>query len=430
MSTDWTNDPQAAHKALQKSLEDQFEKFPDRFLKEGKSDGKKTFNGDKSPFYGANTNPRWNHYISNVRADPRIPLAIQAYVWCGMLYPDSDAEFRKKLPESRFEPLEKVVPKIYEDTKDALVSVSDSCHRFSKGPMEPVFSYSSLVKKYATNAKTSLGAEDGLGAQLKTLTSDKYKGRDSIDKDFEAAKELAKERLEELRAEAKEKETQSDTLRQQLQDFLNETEGNKTRITSLHEKYLSPVTDSSGKQYSNAMVYLNRELADLQKKLKDARDEADKTSKELKDRGDPKGWKFWATFFGGAGAGVDLYLKLQDFKDASNKWATKNAETAAVQHCQTTVTALKDQIDELVIRMAKAVEGIRTIQDTFRHLGESLDPVIKAIDKIEKGTSSPLAAIRKSNINHGIRDAVTKYDEIIREAEEFAKAVRIKVTDA
>jgi len=57
MSTDWTNDPEAADKALQESLEGQFEKLPDRFLKEGKSDGKKTFNGDKSPFYGANTNP-------------------------------------------------------------------------------------------------------------------------------------------------------------------------------------------------------------------------------------------------------------------------------------------------------------------------------------------------------------------------------------
>ena len=57
MSTDWTNDPEAADKALQKSLEEQFEKFPDRFLKEGKLDSKKTFNGDKSPFYGANNNP-------------------------------------------------------------------------------------------------------------------------------------------------------------------------------------------------------------------------------------------------------------------------------------------------------------------------------------------------------------------------------------
>ncbi|GIJ91229.1 hypothetical protein Asppvi_010194 [Aspergillus pseudoviridinutans] len=401
MSTDWTNDPKAAEKALQESLEDQFKKFPDRFLKEGKSDGKKTFNGDKSPFY-----------------------AIQAYVWCGMLYPDNDADFRKKLPESRFKPLEKVVPKIYEDTKDALVSVSDSCHRFSKGPMEPV------LKKYATNAKTSLGAEDGLGAQLKTLTSDKYKGKDSIDDDFEAAKELAKERLEELRREAKEKETQSDTLRQQLQNFLNETEANKTRVTSLDEKYLSPVTDSSGKQYKNAMVYLNKELEDLQQKLKDAREEAQKISDDFKDRGDPKGWKFWVTALGGPGAGLDLYLKLKDFKDALDKWATKNQEVADVQQCQTTVTALKAQIDELVIRMAKAVEGIRTIQDTFRHLGESLDPVIKAIEKIEKGTSSPLAAIRKSNINHGIKEAVNKYDEIIKEAEEFAKAAQIKVTDA
>ncbi|KAF7179294.1 hypothetical protein CNMCM7691_008227 [Aspergillus felis] len=408
MSTDWTNDPQAADKALQKSLEDQFEKFPDRFLKEGKLDGKKTFNGDKSPFY-----------------------AIQAYVWCGMLYPDNDADFRKKLPESRFQPLEKVVPKIYEETKDALVSVSDSCHRFSQGPMEPVFSYSSLVKKYATNAKVSLGAEDGLGAQLKTLTSDKYKGKDSIDDDFEAAKELAKERLDELSREAKEKETQSDTLRRQLENFLNETKSNQSQITSLNEKYLSPVTDpGSGKQYKNAMVYLNKELEDLQQKLKDAQDEADKIANELKEREDPKGWKFWVTVLGGPGAGVDLYLKLKDFKDALDKWAAQSKETADVQQCQTTVTALKAQIDELIIRMTKAVEGIQTIQDTFRHLGESLDPVIKAIEKIENGTSSPLAAIRKSNINHGINDAVNKYDEIIKEAEEFAKAAQIKVTDA
>ncbi|KAK4203000.1 hypothetical protein QBC40DRAFT_346514 [Triangularia verruculosa] len=407
MATDWTNDPQAADKALQEALADQLKKYPDHFLKEAKSGGKVSFNGDKSPFY-----------------------AIQSYVWCGMLYPDNDADFQKKLPESRFKPLEVVLPKIFEDTKNALVAVSDSCHKFSSGPMEPVFSYASLVKKYAVNAKTSLGADDGLGAQLKTLTSDKYKNKDSIDDDFEAAKELAKERLEELKSDAKEKETQSDTLRTQLQNFLNETEKNKTLVTALNQKYLSPVTDSGGKQYSNAMVYLNHELADLQKKLKDAKDEADKVTRELKEQEDPKGWKFWATLLSGPTGALGLFQKLKDFKDAWEKWSTQNKDTADVQQCQTTVTALEAQIGDLITRMTKAVEGIRLIQDNFRHLGESLDPVIKAIEKIEKGTSSPLAAIRKSNIIHGIEEAVTKYDEIIKEAEDFAKAAQIKVVDA
>lgn len=49
----------------------------------------------------------------------------------------------------------------------------------------------------------------------------------------------------------------------------------------MNDKYLSPVTDSGGKHYKNAMVYLNHELEDLQKKLKDAKDEADKQTKEL-----------------------------------------------------------------------------------------------------------------------------------------------------
>lgn len=31
-----------------------------------------------------------------------------------MLYPDNDADFQKKLPQSRFKPLEAVLPKIYE----------------------------------------------------------------------------------------------------------------------------------------------------------------------------------------------------------------------------------------------------------------------------------------------------------------------------
>ncbi|KAK4642072.1 hypothetical protein QC761_511820 [Podospora bellae-mahoneyi] len=407
MSTDWTNDPKAAEKTLQDSLEAELKTHPDRFLRTAKADGKVTFNGDKSPFY-----------------------AIQAYVWCGMLYPDNDADFQKKLPQSRFKPLEAVLPKIYEDTKDALVAVSSSCHKFSSGPMEGVFSYSSLVKKYAVNAKTSLGADDGLGAQLKTLTSDKYKNKDSIDDDFEAAKELAKERLEELKSDAKEKEEQSEKLRKDLQDFLNETEANKKQVTAVNDKYLSPVTDSGGKHYKNAMVYLNHELEDLQKKLKDAKDEADKQSKELKEEGDPKGWKFWVNVLSGPTGTWNLYQKLKDFKDALDKWSTQNKETEDVLKCQTTVTALEAQIDDLITRMTKAVEGIRLIQDTFRHLGESLDPVIKAIDKIEKGTSSPLQAIRKSNISHGIQDAVTKYDEIIKEAEDFAKAAQIKVVDA
>ncbi|KAK4664545.1 LOW QUALITY PROTEIN: uncharacterized protein QC763_511820 [Podospora pseudopauciseta] len=421
MSTDWTNDPKAAEKTLQDSLEAELKTHPDRFLRTAKADGKVTFNGDKSPFY-----------------------AIQAYVWCGMLYPDNDADFQKKLPQSRFKPLELVLPKIYEDTKDALVAVSSSCHKFSSGPMEGV------LKKYAVNAKTSLGADDGLGAQLKTLTSDKYKNKESIDEDFEAAKELAKERLEELKSDAKEKEEQSDKLRKDLQDvrfilmfgmgekelitdlsdFLSETEVNKKQVTAVNDKYLSPVTDSEGKHYKNAMVYLNHELEGLQKKLKDAKDEADNHSKELKEEGDPKGWKFWVNVLSGPTGTWNLYQKLKDFKDALDKWSTQNKETEDVLKCQTTVTALEAQIDDLITRMTKAVEGIRLIQDTFRHLGESLDPVIKAIDKIEKGTSSPLQAIRKSNISHGIQDAVTKYEEIIKEAEDFAKASQIKVIDA
>ncbi|KAK0666949.1 hypothetical protein QBC41DRAFT_255038 [Cercophora samala] len=407
MSTDWTNDPEAATKTLQDSFEKELKKYPDRFLKEAKSDGKVSFNGDKSPFY-----------------------AIQAYVWCGMLYPNTDAEFEKKLPESRFKHLEVVLPKIYEDTKNALVAVSTSCNNFSRGPMSSVFSYSSLVKIYAGNAKNSLGAVDGLGAQLKTLTSDKYKNKDTIDDDFEAAKELAKERLEGLKSDAKEKEAESERLRTQLENFLNETVKNKTVVTALNQKYLSPVTDSGGKQYSNAMVYLNHELADLQKKLKDAKDEADKVTKDLQEQEDPKGWKFWVTLLSGPTGGLDLYLKLKDFKDAWEKWSTQNKDTADVQQCQTTVTALEAQIGDLITRMTKAVEGIRVIQDTFRHLGESLDPVIKAVEKIKKGTSSPLAAIRKSNIIHGVEEAVTKYEEIYKEAEEFAKAAQIKVTDA
>lgn len=62
--------------------------------------------------------------------------------------------------------------------------------------------------------------------------------------------------------------------------------------------------------------------------------------------------------------------------------------------------------------MKAAITGIETVRDNFRHLGESLDPLIKAIDKIESGTSAALLAIRKSNISHGIKDALAKYDEV------------------
>lgn len=72
-------------------------------------------------------------------------------------------------------------------------------------------SYSSLVKVYAKNAKESLSADDGLTVQLKTLQDEKYDGNEK-DGAFQAAKDLAHERLMELEKDAKEKDGHSKKL--------------------------------------------------------------------------------------------------------------------------------------------------------------------------------------------------------------------------
>lgn len=114
----------------------------------------------------------------------------------------------------------------------------------------------------------------------------------------------------------------------------------------------------------------------------------------------------------GVGGEIALYKELKDWKEAMDQWADQNKELAHLVKCSNTVTALNSQIDELLKRMKVAIHGIQLINNNFRDLGDDLDPLIKAIDKIDDGTGSSLLAIRESNIQHGIREAVSKYDVV------------------
>lgn len=41
-------------------------------------------------------------------------VAIQAYVWSGMLYPENTSSFEAQLPKPTFEPVAAVAPTLYE----------------------------------------------------------------------------------------------------------------------------------------------------------------------------------------------------------------------------------------------------------------------------------------------------------------------------
>ncbi|KAI9368189.1 hypothetical protein BJX61DRAFT_525108 [Aspergillus egyptiacus] len=249
--------------------------------------------------------------------------------------------------------------------------------------------------------------DSGFQKEVKILTEKEYDNVKNQDSAFFDAQEIAKDNLRQMKEKAQKKK-QSEALRSKLDAFRIETTANKSLVDNANAQYSKSIT-VNGTKYNSCIAYLDKDLDALKTAEDEVLHEKQGTGK-IKDRfTKPSHWVFWAKLFPGPARGL-IDKTVEDFhKDAVAKLADAKNRKARIYNSRKYIFAMSEQMKDLVPLMAAAVDALNKLALFFGSQDRNLELLIGNFERIGRGENSTVGAIRRSNINGGIKYAIENH---------------------
>ncbi|KZF19535.1 hypothetical protein L228DRAFT_285938 [Xylona heveae TC161] len=366
---------------------------------------------------------------------------LHTYVMSGMELPKTNAAFEAKMAKSAFSELINIDAEIYDQTRDTIVGISDSCHGFNDKTLGKLVVASNAAISYCKEAIDSLQDEEdiNLKAHLDVLLDEKYKKPENIDEDYKAARESALAVLDNLKEEAEKKKKETDQIILELTAFKNKTILDKDMVDFLHKQYeTGPVTtrstgtekkDANGNKQQPYATFLDAEAT---KALNDYNDAVTKSKKE---------WDKWVrataiaattAWFGplgwiAMGIETDEAIKARAAYEAQeSKKNESQSKRADIVKLLKHVKLLTFQFNELIPKMSSAIEAMGELSMLFSTQAESYETLGTHIKNIAKGAKAESWRTRKAWISKRIEKAVGTFKEILQAAEEFRASTNLQ----
>ncbi|KAJ6440547.1 Hybrid polyketide synthase/ nonribosomal peptide synthetase [Purpureocillium lavendulum] len=365
--------------AAKKALEDLI-KSHDKVLKPGGANGKNRFILRTKGYYD-----------------------LRAYVLTGKEFPRTIADFEARMPKTSLQELDKIQPKLYETTRDAIIAIGQSCHEYS------LITATQKTVQFCVNAIGLLDEEKAINL--------KYQLDNLLD---------PKLALAGLRDEAKEKERSIDEVKETIISFRGETIRRKGQIHELQRLYESgPVTNAVTKDVPY-LKYLNQSLAEHVEKVKSLVAQANKDYDdwdESKNRAigfaflGPLGWI--AMGLKAARAAEDFAAYIKAINEANTLQKQNEVEATLIEH----VSQMLTQSEGIERKMTDAIGAMTELSELFQEQANCYDRIVIHFGGMHKGTKATTAALRKRFVMTKMDQAIAKVRELRDLATEVANTI-------
>ncbi|KAJ3532747.1 hypothetical protein NM208_g8298 [Fusarium decemcellulare] len=342
-------------------------------------------------------------------------FGLQAYVLSGKELPTRRDEFDAKLRQTALRKLTNIDDGIYDRTKGAMVAVGSSCLEYYDNHLHKLLTAGRMAIQFSEGAIELLeSARDiNLRHALSIILHERYTSRDNFDDAYYEAKEIAKMTLEVLRQNAREKQRETEDIRQTLIGY-------KT----------GSVTNRAHDNKTPYIEYLNKDLADslatLNKKVKEVQDQYSdwETNTAISIA------TCWIVGLGFTlGTAISFKAKpLRDAFDALEGQISRLEEDREAETSLITLTSLMaTQCTDIDMKMTGAIGALTELSLFFSNQFDCYEKISESLDGIRGSPNLQGRTNRKIYIDYQAKTCVDKLKDLKAVALEFTTSILTQV---